>query len=116
MEYFKTIDTVGIRTIKNNNIIQIELNKENDILSFADGGIIIININESQLIIDREYIYNNITPNFTVEMLYYVLCNFIKYDNFNFELLVEESSYILEGCYHEPYDQGDEIFIRIKIE
>ena len=108
MEYFTTIDTVGIRTYKKNNIIQIEINKDNDI--------IIININESQLIIDKEYIYNNITPNFTVEMLYNVLLLFIKYDNFKFELLVENSSYIIEGCYHEPYDQGDEIHIKIKIE
>ncbi len=34
MEYFSTIDTIGIRTIKDNNIIQIEFNKENNIIIF----------------------------------------------------------------------------------
>ena len=108
MEYFSTNDTIGIRTHKNNNIIQIELNKNNDIIIF--------NINESQLIIDREYIINNITPNFTVEMFYNVLILLLKYDNFKSQLLVENNTYIFEGYYVEPYDQGDEIHIRLKID
>ena len=106
MEYFLTNETIGIRTHKNNNIIQIEFNKNNDIIIF--------NINESQLIIDRQYIINNITPNFTVEMLYNVFIVLIKYDNFN---LIKDNNYIYNlwfiGCYHEPYDQGDEIYIKI---
>ncbi len=107
MEYFSTIDTIGIRTIKDNNIIQIEFNKENNIIIF--------NINESQLIIDRQYIINNITPNFTVEMLYDVLVVLIKYDNFKSQLLVENNTYIFKDYYLEPYEQGDEIHIKIII-
>jgi hypothetical protein len=104
MEYLKTNDTVGIKTLKNNNIIQIEFDKNN---------IIIISINKSKLVINKDYINNNITPNFTVEMLYYILYELIKYNNYN--LIEDNNSYIFEGCYHEPYEQGDEIYIKIYI-
>ncbi len=105
MEYFSTTETIGIRTITNNNIIQIEFNNINNI--------IILNINESELIINREYIINNISPNFTVEMFYNILLLLIKYDNYKFQLLVENNTYLFEGYYFEPYDQGDEIHINL---
>ena len=114
MEYFATFDTIGIRTIKDNNIIQIEFNKENDIIII---NLRLINKKEfnHRLIINRQYIINNITSNFTVEMLYNILVVLIKYDNFKFNLSVEHNSYIFEGTYIEPYDQGDEIHIKIEI-
>ncbi len=106
MEFFKTNETDGFRTIKNNNIIQIEMNKNTNIIN--------ININENQIIIDRDYINNNITPNFSVEMLYYVLCEFFKSDH-NYKLFSVNNIYIFEGIYYEPYEQGDEIYIKIVI-
>ncbi len=104
MEFFRINDIVGFRTIKNNIIIQIEMNK----------NIINININENQLIIDRDYIINNITPNFSVEMLYYVLCEFFKSDR-NYKLVFDNNYYIFEGYYYEPYEQGEEIHIKFII-
>jgi hypothetical protein len=101
MEYLRTNDTVGV---KNNNI-QIEINNE---YSF-----IIFKINESTLLINREFINNKISPNFSVEMFYYVLCNFIKYNNY--KLNKDDTKYIFEGYYYEPYDQGDEIYIKLII-
>jgi hypothetical protein len=89
--------------MKNN--IQIEINK--------DKTIIIMNINESQLIINRQFIINNITPNFTVEMFYYVLCEFIKYNNYKLEYI--NNHYIFNGYYHEPYEQGEIIHINLII-
>ena len=89
--------------MKNN--IQIEINK--------DKTIIIMNINESQLIINRQFIINNITPNFTVEMFYYVLCEFIKYNNYKLEYI--NNHYIFNGYYNEPYEQGEIIHINLII-
>jgi hypothetical protein len=101
MIYIFTNGTFGI---KNKNI-QIEINK--------NKTFIIIKINESNLTINREYIINNITPNFSVEMLYYVLYGFIKYNNY---ILREDNNhYIFEGYYNEPYEQGDEIHVKIRV-
>jgi hypothetical protein len=63
--------------------------------------------------IDREFINNNITPNFTVEMFYYVLLEFNKYKTY--KLTKKYNYYVFEGYYYEPYDQGDEIYITFKI-
>lgn len=105
MEYFLIDKNIGVRSYKNNHIIQIVINNEKTLIT--------IYVNESKLVIDRQYIIDNITPNFTVEMLYYVLCNFLKYNNY---ILVEDrNSFIFESYYYEPYDQGDEIHIKIKI-
>ena len=88
--------------------------ENNDFIKLLkETTIIIININTSKLFINREFINNNITPNFTVEMFYYVLCELIKYNNY--KLSESINNYIFEGYYNEPYDQGDEIHIMIII-
>jgi hypothetical protein len=107
MEYFSIQDKIGFRSYKNNHIVQVEINSEQTL--------IIIYVDELLLEIDRKYIVSNITPNFNVEMLYYVLSSFIKYDNYR---LIENNSkdgYIFEGYYNEPYEQGDNIHIKIEI-
>ena len=105
MEHFATDITYGIRTLKNNNHIQLEVNN--------NKTIIILKINDSIKKINRDYIINNITPNISVEMLYYVLYEFLKYDNY--KLIKDNSNYIFEGYYNEPYEQGEEIHIMIII-
>ncbi len=108
MEFFTTNNTVGFRTIKNNNIIQIEINKNKDFIT--------ININENQLLIDRDYIITYITPNFSVEMLYYILCEFLKSDYcHNYKLIEDKNYYIFEGYYTEHFDQGETIYIKLLI-
>ena len=84
MEYFVDDEIIGVRTHKNNNSIQIDTNTTIDYIQ--------ITINSSNLVIDRDYIIQHITPNFTVEMCYYVLVDFIKYDNYS---LVDNSGYYI---------------------
>lgn len=105
MEYFVNDDIIEVRAHKNNHSIQIDTNTTIDYIQFT--------INSSTLIIDRHYIIQNITPNFTVEMCYYVLVDFIKYDNYS---LVDNSCYyIFSGYYSEPYEQGDTICINLEV-
>ncbi len=100
MEYFTTINTIGVRS----NNIQVEINKEKTN--------IIININKSNLIINREFIIK-ISPNFSVELFYYILCGFLKYNNY--KLIEVDNHYIFDGYYNEPYEQGEEIHINFTI-
>ena len=58
---------------------------------------ITIAINCSKLIIDREFVIKHITPNFTLEMFYYVLMEFIKYDNYS--LFDAQNYYTFSGYY-----------------
>ncbi len=105
MEYFVTDNTNGVKSHKNKNIVQIEISK--------DKTIIYITINETNMIIDRDFIRNNITPNFSVELFYYVLCEFIKYDNY--KLINNNNQFIFDGIYCEPYEQGDIIHVHFVI-
>ncbi len=87
------------------NNIQIDMNKEKNN--------IIIKINNNIKEINHDFIVTNITPNFSVEMFYYVMRGFIKYANY--KLIKIDNDYIFEGYYIEPYDQGDEIHIKFII-
>ena len=107
MEYFSIDDNIGVRSYKNNHIVQIEINSAQTLIT--------IYVDELLLEIDRKYIVSNITPNFNVEMLYYVLSNFIKYDNYTLIENKNKDGYIFEGYYNEPYEQGDNIHINIEI-
>jgi hypothetical protein len=91
MEYFLTDNTYGFRSSKNN--IQIEINNENTI--------IIVKINNNIKEINRNFIINNITPNFSVEMFYHILYEFVKYNKYKLEN--NNNQYIFEGYYTEPY-------------
>jgi hypothetical protein len=87
-----------------------------DIIINKEKTIIFIKINLDNIrciSIDREFIIKKITPNFTVEMFYYVLLEFIKYKTY--KLTKKENYYIFEGYYYEPYEQGDEIYINFII-
>lgn len=88
--------------------MEININDEKTII------LIKINVDNIRSIsIDREFIIKKITPNFTVEMFYYVLLEFIKYKTY--KLIKKENYYIFEGYYYEPYEQGDEIYINFII-
>ncbi len=84
-----------------------------DITINKEKTIILIKINNRSISIDKQFINNNITPNFTVEMFYYVLLEFNKYNTY--KLTKKEDYYVFEGYYYEPYDQGDEIHIKFNI-
>jgi hypothetical protein len=104
MEYFTTDNNIGVKCVKNNNIIKIQTNKDTYVC---------ISINSSNFKMDKDFIKAYITPNFSLEMLYYVLIDFIKYDNYN--LKDTDDCYIFRGHYHEPYEQGDIINISLNI-
>lgn len=104
MEYYFIDNNIGVKSKKNDIFIKIEVNKNN-------FDFILMYLNENKIMIDRDFIKNNITPNFTVELLYYVLCEFIKYDNY--KLIKNGSQYIFDGYYSEPYEQGEIIHIHI---
>ena len=106
MEYFVTDNTNGFRFNRNNNNIQIEIDK--------NKTIIIIKINDNKLSINKDYIDNKITPNFSVEMFYYVLCYLIKYNNYKL-INSYEGYYTLEGYYSDDYEQSDTIHINLII-
>ena len=95
MEYLAIDNTIGVKCVKNNSImVQTDKNTYT-----------CISINSSNFRMDRDFITKNITPNFSVEMFYYVLIEFIKYDNY--KLIDTDGYYIFRGHYHEPYEQGD---------
>jgi hypothetical protein len=106
MEYFAKEDTIGVKSYKNNNSIEIQIDKDTKLY-------IKITINGFMLVIDRDFIIENITPNFTLEMFYYVLLEFIKYDNYS--LLDTQNYYTFSGYYQEPYEQGDIIYITFNV-
>jgi hypothetical protein len=106
MEYFANEDTIGVKSNKNNNSIEIQTDK--DIKLYIK-----ITINGSNIVIDRDFIIKHITSNFTVEMFYYVLSEFIKYNNYG--LIDTEDYYTFSGYYQEHYDQGDIIYINFNI-
>jgi hypothetical protein len=104
MEYFSIDNIIGVKCVKNNNSITIETDKDTHIC---------ISINSSNFKIDRDFITKHISPNFSVEMCYYVLIEFIKYDNYT--LTDSDAYYMFRGHYHEHYTQGDIIDIALKI-
>ena len=106
LTYFNIDENIGIRTYNDNNIIQIELNKTKTLLT--------IYINESLILIDQNYIVENINQNFNVEMLYHVLVELVKYNNYKL-ICDSHSRYTLKGFYQEPYEQGDLIDIVILV-
>jgi hypothetical protein len=82
-----------------------------DISINSEKSSITFKIYNNELVIDRQFIYNKISQNFTVEMFYYVLCEFKKYNNY--KITINDNNYIFEGYYNEPYDQGDQIYIKL---
>ena len=106
INYFNIDENIGIRTYNDNNIIQIEINKTKTQLT--------IYINESIISIDQNYIVKNISQNFNVEMLYHVLVEFVKYNNYKL-ICDSHSRYTIKGFYQEPYEQGDLIDIVIPV-
>ena len=107
MQYFANEDTIGVRSYKNNNNIEIVTDKYMKLY-------IKITVNSSDIVMDRDFIIEHITPNFTLEMFYYVLREFIKYDNY--KLIENEDYYTFDGYYFEPYEQGDIIHINFNIQ
>jgi hypothetical protein len=107
MEYFANEDNIGIKSYKNDNSIEIITDKDTKLY-------VKITINSSNLVIDKDFIIEHITPNFTLEMFYYVLKEFIKYGNYN--LIENEDYYKFSGYYQEPYEQGDNIYINFNIQ
>lgn len=106
MEYFAKEDTIGVKSYKNNNSIEIETDKDTKLY-------IKISINCFDILIDRNFIIEHITPNFTLKMFYYVLLEFIKYGNYS--LVDTLGYYTFSGYYQEPYDQGDIIHITFNV-
>jgi hypothetical protein len=84
-----------------------------DISINSEKTIIIFKLYNNQIIIDRDFINKNISPNFTVELFYYILYEFRKYKNY--KITKNENSYIFEGYYNEPYEQGDQIYIKLMV-
>ncbi len=106
MEYFNTDNTCGFHISRDNYWIQTEIDK--------NKTIIILKINNNTLSINKEYINNKITPNFSVEMFYYVLCNLVKYNNYKL-INSSDDNYIFEGYYVEHYEQSDMVHINLII-
>jgi hypothetical protein len=105
MEHITLTNSFGIRHHKDEHFIEIQIdnNKTN----------IDIKINDNIKNIDINYIHQFITPNFTVEMFYYVMYNFLKYNNF--KLSYNQNYYTFEGYYTEHYEQSDIIHVKFDI-
>jgi hypothetical protein len=105
MEHFTLANSFGIRRHKDEHYIEIQIdyNKVN----------INININDKSKQIDIHFIRNYVTQNFSVEMFYYVLYDFLKYNNF--KLSSEDDHYTFEGYYTEHYEQSDIIHVKFDV-
>ena len=105
IEYFTTNNFVGIRSHKNDKLIEVSINDINTNIN--------VKINKNFKDIDKNFINKHITPNFTVEMFYYVLNNFLKYNNY--KISYDNNNYTFEGYYTEHYEQSDEIHVKFDV-
>jgi hypothetical protein len=105
MDNFVTDSFTGVRIYKDTNLIQIEIDKNKTKIH--------IKINDNTKNIDRNFINEFITPNFSVEMFYYVMYNFLKYNNF--KLFYNDNNYTFEGYYTEHYEQSDVIHVKFDV-
>jgi hypothetical protein len=105
MDHFTTDTSVGIRINNDTHLIEIQIDKNKTNIH--------IKINDNIKHIDNNFINQYITPNFSVEMFYYVMYNFLKYNNF--KLSYNQNYYTFEGYYTEHYEQSDIIHIKFDI-
>ncbi len=105
MDHFTTDTSVGVRINKDTHLVEIQIDK--------DKTNIDIKINDNLKHFDKNCIDQYISPNFSVEMFYYVLYNFLKYNNF--KLSHNQNYYTIEGYYSDHYEQSDIIHIKFDI-
>ncbi len=105
MDHFISDNFVGVSIYKDANFIQIQMDKNKTKIH--------IKINDNTKYIDRNFINQFITPNFSIEMFYYVMYNFLKYNNF--KLSCNENNYTFEGYYTEHYEQSDVIHVKFDV-
>ena len=105
IEYFTNNNLIGVRANKDDTLIEVTINNINTNID--------IKISDNIKHIDKNFIDQFITPNFTVEMFYFVMCNFLKYGNY--KLSYDNDNYTFEGYYTEHYEQSDIIHVKFDV-
>ena len=105
IEHFNTESFFGFRTHNDDITFQIQ--------SDTDKTSIEIKINNNIKNVDIIYIREVIAPNFSFDMFYYVMYNFLKYNNYKIDY--KNGRYTFEGYYTEEYDQSDNVHIKFEV-